>query len=58
MESRERLGRHRGVVEQTLAWLNRFRRLRIRSEQRDDLQQAVVPRICARLCGNQLHRTV
>jgi len=32
-------------------------RLCIRSEQREDLQQAVGPRSCAHRCGNQLHRT-
>ncbi len=26
----ERLGRHRWVVERTLSWLNRFRRLKVR----------------------------
>ncbi|PYE49471.1 IS5 family transposase [Deinococcus yavapaiensis] len=30
VESSERLGRHRWVVERTLSWLNGFRRLRIR----------------------------
>ena len=30
VDSSERLGRHRWVVERTLAWLNRFRRLAMR----------------------------
>jgi IS5 family transposase len=30
IESRERLGRYRWVVERTLSWLNRFRRLKVR----------------------------
>lgn len=30
IKSSQRLGRHRWVVEHTFAWLNRFRRLRIR----------------------------
>src|SRR4051794_27017507 len=30
VESSERLGRHRWVVERTLAWLNHYRRLTIR----------------------------
>ena len=35
--SSERLGRHRWVVERTLAWLARFRRLTIRYERRADI---------------------
>ena len=37
VESRERLGRWRWVVERTLGWLHRFRRLRIRHERRADV---------------------
>jgi transposase len=37
IESRERLGRYRWVVERTLSWLNRFRRLKVRYERRADL---------------------
>lgn len=33
IESRERLGRHRWVVERTLSWLNGFRRIRVRAER-------------------------
>jgi transposase len=40
IESNERLGRHRWVVERTLAWLNRFRRLAIRYERRADIHEA------------------
>ena len=36
IESSERLGRYRWVVERTLAWLGRFRRLAIRYERRAD----------------------
>ena len=39
-ESRERLGRYRWVVERTLSWLNRFRRLKVRYERRADIHQA------------------
>ena len=35
-ESSERLGRHRWVVERTLAWLARYRRLAVRYERRAD----------------------
>ena len=34
IESGERLGRHRWVVERTLAWFARFRRLTVRYERR------------------------
>jgi transposase len=33
IESRERLGQYRWVVERTLSWLNRFRRLKVRYER-------------------------
>jgi len=39
-ESRERLGRHRWVVERTLSSLNRFRRLKVRYERSADIHQA------------------
>jgi IS5 family transposase len=37
IESSERLGRHRGVIERTLAWFARFRRLTVRHERRLDI---------------------
>ena len=37
VEPSERLGRHRWVVERTLAWLNRYRRLKVRYERRADV---------------------
>ena len=40
VDSRERLGRHRWVVERTLAWLDRFRRLAVRYERRADICEA------------------
>lgn len=40
IESSQRLGRHRWVVERTLAWLAQFRRLAIRYERRDDIHLA------------------
>ena len=46
-ESSERLGRHRWVVERTLAWLSRFRRLRVRYERRLDIHEAFVQLGCA-----------
>jgi transposase len=40
MESGERLGRHRWVVERTLAWFARFRRLAVRYKRRADILEA------------------
>jgi IS5 family transposase len=37
IESSTRLGRHRWVVERTLAWFARFRRLVVRYERRSDI---------------------
>lgn len=45
-----RLGRHRWVVERTLAWLNRYRRLTIRYEQRADIHRAFPALGCALIC--------
>lgn len=51
-----RLGKHRWVVERTLAWLNRFRRLRIRYERRADIHQAFLTLGCALICLNYVHK--
>lgn len=56
VDSSERLGRHRWVVERTLAWLNRFRRLTIRYERRADIHEAFVLLGCALICLNQIRR--
>lgn len=40
VESSEKLGRHRWVVERTLAWIARFRRLVVRYERRADIFEA------------------
>ena len=37
VESSTRLGRHRWVVERTLAWFGQFRRLAVRYERRADI---------------------
>lgn len=50
IESSERLGRYRWVVERTLSWLNRQRRLRIRYERRADLHQAFLQLGCTLIC--------
>jgi transposase len=50
IDSSERLGRYRWVVERTLAWLSRFRRLAIRYEKRADLHEAFLYLGCALIC--------
>lgn len=52
--SSDRLGRHRWVVERTLAWLHRYRRLRVRDERRADLHQAFLTLGCALICFQHL----
>ena len=48
------LGVHRWVVEQTVALLHWFRRLRIRWEIRDDLHEAFLSLACAIICWRRL----
>jgi len=55
VESREKLGRHRWVVERTFAWLHRFRRLRVRDERKAELHQAFLDLGCALICWKLLH---
>jgi IS5 family transposase len=54
IESSQRLGRHRWVVERTLAWLTQFRRLMIRYERRDDIHLAFMTLGCALICHRLL----
>jgi IS5 family transposase len=53
-DSSQRLGRHCWVVARTLAWLNRFRRLTVRYERRDDIHQAFLTLGCALICFKAL----
>lgn len=55
-EGSERLGRYRWVVERTLSWLNRSRRLKVRYERRDDIHLAFLLIGCALICVNQFVR--
>ena len=50
IEDRPQLGRHRWVVERTLAWLARYRRLTIRYERDEMLHQAFLDLGCALIC--------
>ncbi|WP_370663343.1 IS5 family transposase [Massilia mucilaginosa] len=56
VESRERLGRWRWVVERTLGWLHRFRRLRIRDERRAEIHQAFLSLACSLICWRYVER--
>ena len=56
VETSERLGRHRWLVERTLAWLNRFRRLAVRYERRADIHEAFVTLGCALIRLKQIRR--
>jgi transposase len=48
------LGRWRWVVERTFAWLNQFRRLRVRYEKRADIHEAFLSLGCALICWHFL----
>ncbi len=50
VDSRERLGQHRWVVERTFAWLLGCRRLGVRYERRADLLQGLLHLACALMC--------
>ncbi len=54
VESSERLGRHRWVVERTLAWLQGFRRLVVRYERRADIHLACLTLACSLICWRTL----
>lgn len=50
IESGERLGQHRWVVERTFAWLLGCRRLGVRYERRADLLQGLLHLACSLIC--------
>ena len=54
VESSEKLGRHRWIVERTLAWMAKYRRLTIRYERRDDIHEAFLYLGCSLICLNYL----
>jgi transposase len=56
IESKEKLGRHRWVVERAFAWLNRFRRLTIRYERRADIHHALTTLACSLICLRALYQ--
>ncbi len=56
IESSARLGRHRWIVERTLAWLARFRRLTIRYERGADIYEALTSLAASLITLNQINR--
>ncbi len=54
VDSSEKLGRHRWVVERTPAWLSRYRRLSVRYERRADIHEAFLHLGCSLICLNYL----
>ena len=54
VDSSERLERHRWVVERTLLWLNRYRRLKVRYERQSGVHQAFLELGCALICWNYM----
>ena len=56
VDSSQRLGRHRWVVERTHAWMARLRRLAVRYERREDIHMAFTTLGCALVCLNQIRR--
>ena len=53
---RDRLSKHRWVVERTLAWCSQFRRLRVRDERRADIHEAFLTLGAALVCWNYVLR--
>jgi hypothetical protein len=56
IKSSEKLGRYRWVVERTLSWVNRNRRLKVRHERRDDIHQAFLDLGCALIRWRYIER--
>ena len=57
VDSSERLGQHRWVVERTFAWLNQMKRLVIRYERRADIHDAFLTLGCCLICFRFLEPT-
>jgi transposase len=54
LETSQKLGRHRWVIERTFAWFNKLRRLTIRYERRLDIHHAFTSIACSLMCLNAL----
>ncbi|NPD69817.1 transposase (plasmid) [Lichenicola cladoniae] len=53
IETSQKLGRHRWVIERTFAWINRNRRLVTCYERRSDIHHAFTALACALTCFNK-----
>ncbi len=58
VETSQKLGRHRWVIERTFAWINRYRRFVTRYERRGDIHHAFTALACALICFSKLHGRV
>lgn len=58
IESSAKLGQHRWIVERTLAWSARIRRLTMRYERLAEIHAALLTLACALLCWRYLLRAV
>ncbi len=56
VESSERLSKHRWVVERTHRWVAGFGKLRIRSERRQDIHEALLKLAAAIICARFVDR--
>ena len=56
VEPKDRLGRHRWVVERTLAWTARYRRLAVRYDRLVAVHRAWLHLACALVCFRYLQR--
>lgn len=54
IEPKERLGRHRWVIERSMAWLTGYRRLTLRYERRADTFKAFLALAAALVCFKRL----
>lgn len=50
IDSSEKLGRYRWVVERTIAWVRRFRRLTVRYERRADIHRGFLKLAICLIC--------
>jgi transposase len=57
VDTSERLGKHRWVVERTFAWLNQMKRLAVRYERRADIHDALLTLGCSVICFRHLEAT-
>jgi len=56
IDTSEKMGQHQWIVELTLAWLGRYRRLKVRNERRADIHQAFLSLRYVLVCWNFLQR--